>query len=96
MMHKGRTVLYGDVMKTRAKYRKNSIRVSVEGEIGALSGVAKMTKKNGAIELLLDPDISSQMILDQLIKNKVVINHFEVITPQLRDIFLEEVGGNNE
>lgn len=96
MMDKGRTVLYGDVMETRAKYRKNSIRISVEGEIGDIPGVTKTTVKNGNIELMLAPESSSQMVLDHLIKNGVVINHFEVITPLLRDIFLDKVGVNNE
>ncbi len=90
MMHKGKTVLYGDVMETRAKFRKNSLRLSVEGDIGDLPGVIEKTKINGNFELLLSPDSSSQIVLDHLRAKGVVINHFEVITPHLREIFLDQ------
>ena len=96
MMHKGQTVLYGDVMETRAKFRRNSILVSVEGEIGELPGVVDKVLQNGSAELILAPDTSTQIILDQLRDQGVVINHFEVITPHLRDIFLEKAGVEDE
>lgn len=90
MMHKGKTVLYGDVMETRAKFRKNTLRLSVEGDIGDLPGVIEKTLINGNFELLLSPDSSSQIVLDYLRAKGVVINHFEVITPHLREIFLDQ------
>ena len=31
MMHKGKTVLYGDVMETRVQFSRNSIRLNIEG-----------------------------------------------------------------
>ncbi len=91
MMHKGKTVLYGDVMETRTKFRKNSLRLSVEGDIGDLPGVIEKTSLNGTYELLLSPESSSQIVLDHLRAKGVVINHFEVITPHLREIFLDQV-----
>ena len=92
MMHKGQTVLYGNVMETRAKFRKNSIRISAEGELGELPGVVERIPRNGAVELILESGGSSQAILDILRDKGIVINHFEVITPHLRDIFLDKVG----
>jgi ABC-2 type transport system ATP-binding protein len=92
MMHKGRMVLYGDVMETRAKFRTNSIRISVDGELGELPGVVERIPRNRAVELVLESGSSSQAILDLLREKGVVINHFEVITPHLRDIFLDKVG----
>jgi ABC-2 type transport system ATP-binding protein len=96
MIHKGHTVLYGDVMETRAKFRKNSILVSAEGEFGDLPGVVDKVLHNGSAELVLAPDTSTQIILDHLRNQGIVINHFEVITPHLRDIFLEKVGVADE
>ena len=46
MMHKGQTVLYGEVMETRAKFRRNSIRISAEGDLGKLPGVIETKTKN--------------------------------------------------
>lgn len=96
MMHKGQMVLYGDVMETRAKFRRNSILVSAEGELGDLPGVVEKKPNNGSMELVLAPDTSTQLVLDHLMKKGIVINHFEVITPHLRDIFLEKVGVEDE
>lgn len=96
MIHKGRMVLYGDVLETRAKFRRNSILVSAEGELGDLPGVVEKKPNNGSVELVLAPDSSAQLVLDHLMKKGVVINHFEVITPHLRDIFLEKVGVEDE
>lgn len=96
MMHKGQTVLYGEVMETRAKFRRNSIRISAEGDLGKLPGVIETKTKNGFSELILESGSSSQVILDILRGKGIVINHFEVVTPHLRDIFLEKAGVVNE
>jgi ABC-2 type transport system ATP-binding protein len=95
MMHKGQMVLYGAVMETRAYYRRNSILVSAEGMPGDLPGVIEKKQMNGSVELVLAPGTSSQIVLEHLMNKGVVINHFEVITPHLRDIFLEQVGGDD-
>ncbi|MFL7813077.1 MAG: ABC transporter ATP-binding protein [Anaerolineales bacterium] len=93
MMHQGRTLLYGDVLETRKQFRRNTVRVAAGGEIGDLPGVLERRPQNGAVELVLAPGSSPQAILDRLREDGIEIQHFEIVTPQLRDIFLELVGG---
>jgi ABC-2 type transport system ATP-binding protein len=96
MMNKGHTILYGDLMETRAKFRRNSVQVTVEGEIGDLPGVTDRKTTNGSVELVLAPDTSPQTILDRLRDQGLAINRFEVTTPSLNEIFLNLVGVDRE
>jgi len=92
MINKGRTVLYGDLMETKAKFRRNSVQVATDGELGDLPGVIDRKLNNGSVELVLAPDTTPQNILDRLRDRGITINRFEVTTPSLNEIFLNLVG----
>jgi len=96
MINHGQAVLYGDLNEIKKKYRKRSVQVSVEGEIGELPGVIEQRAHNGSIELIPAADTTPQMILDQLRNNGTTINRFEITTPTLNDIFLTLAGENHE
>lgn len=96
MIDKGRTILYGDIMETRTRFRRNSVQVAIDGELGDLPGVIDRKVKNDCIELFLAPDTSSQAILDQLRERGTTINRFEVTTPSLNEIFLYLVKVDHE
>ena len=96
MINKGHTILYGDLMETRAKFRRNSVQVTVEGEIGDLPGVIDRKLTNGSLELVLAPDTTPQTILDRLRDQGITLNRFEVTTPSLNEIFLSLVGPDHE
>ena len=96
MIDKGRTILYGNIMETRTRFRRNSVQVAIEGELGDLAGVIKRKVKNDCIELVLAPDISSQAILDQLRERGTTLSRFEVTTPSLNEIFLHLVKVDHE
>jgi ABC-2 type transport system ATP-binding protein len=83
-------------METRAKFRRNSVQVTVEGEIGDLPGVIDRKLTNGSVELVLAPGITPQTILDRLRDQGITINRFEVTTPSLNEIFLNIVGADHE
>ncbi|MHA1112821.1 MAG: ATP-binding protein DrrA1-3 family domain-containing protein, partial [Promethearchaeota archaeon] len=53
------------------------------------------SNKDG-VELVLAPDTTPQIILDQLRNDGLVINRFEITTPSLHNIFLNIAGGNHE
>jgi len=95
MINKGRTVLYGDIMESRAKFRRNSVRVAVEGELGDLSGVIEMKPDKDSVELVLAADTTPQIILDRLRERGIIINRFEVKTPSLNEIFLNLMGADH-
>jgi len=96
MINKGRTVLYGDLMETKAKFRRNSVQVATDGELGDLPGVIDRKLNNGSVELVLGPDTTPMNILDRLRDRGITINRFEVTTPSLNEIFLNLVGVDNE
>jgi ABC-2 type transport system ATP-binding protein len=96
MINKGRTVLYGDLIETKAKFRRNSVQVATDGELGDLPGVIDRKLNNGSVELVLAPDTTPQNILDRLRDRGITINRFEVTTPSLNEIFLNLVGVDHE
>lgn len=96
MINKGHTVLYGDLLETRAKFKRNSVQVAVEGKIGDLPGVIDRKLANGSVELYLAPGTTPQTILDRLRDQGITINRFEVTTPSLNEIFLNLVGTEHE
>ncbi|MCJ7566738.1 MAG: ATP-binding cassette domain-containing protein [Anaerolineales bacterium] len=96
MINKGHTVLYGDLTETRAKYRRNSVQVAADGELGELQGVIDRKLNNGSVELFLAADTTPQTILDLLRDRGITINRFEITTPSLNEIFLNLVGMDHE
>ncbi len=91
MIDRGRSVLYGRLTDIKNKYRNNSVLVDFEGEIGKLDGV-KSQQEGKYIELLMDAKTTPQKVLKQIIKQGITINHFEVATPSLNQIFLQVAG----
>jgi len=96
MINKGHTVLYGDLMEIMAKFRRNSVQVATDGELGDLPGVIDRKLNNGSVELVLAPGTTPQTILDRLRDRGITINRFEVTTPSLNEIFLNLVGVDHE
>jgi len=95
MIDKGRTILYGDLMETRAEFRRNSVLVATDGELGDLPGVVDRKINKDSVELVLAPDTTPQAMLDRLRDRGITINRFEVSTPSLNEIFLNLVGGRS-
>jgi len=96
MINNGSTVLYGDLMETKAKFRRNSVLVAADGELGDLPGVIDRKLNIGSVELVLGPDTTPMNILDRLRQRGITINRFEITTPSLNEIFLNLVGVDHE
>jgi ABC-2 type transport system ATP-binding protein len=92
MIDGGRSVLYGRLADIKNKYRSNSVLVDFEGEIGKLDGVTSSRQEGKYRELLLNAKTTPQKVLQQMVKQGISINHFEVATPSLRQIFLQVAG----
>ncbi len=92
MIDGGRSVLYGRLADIKNKYRSNSVLVDFEGEIGKLDGVTSSRQEGKYRELLLDAKTTPQKVLQQMVKQNISVNHFEVATPSLRQIFLQVAG----
>ena len=96
MVNDGREVLYGNIEDVKAKFRKHSVQVNVDGEIGDLPGVIEKKLNKDSVELVLAEDTTPQIILDRMREQGIGINRFEVKTPSLNEIFLNIAGGDHE
>jgi ABC-2 type transport system ATP-binding protein len=90
MVNNGRAVLYGNLTEIKARYRGNSVLLAFEGELGEVPGVVQRRQHKGYIELILDGKATPQQVLAHLAGRGLVINRFEVATPSLNEIFLQE------
>jgi ABC-2 type transport system ATP-binding protein len=96
MINQGQAVLYGDLKETMATFRKNSVRVAIDGELGDLPGVIEKKPCKDSLELVLAPDTTPQVILDRLRDRGITINRFEIAAPSLNEIFLNLAGVTHE
>jgi len=96
MINYGSEVLHGNLKDIKARFRKKSVQVAVDGELGDLPGVIEKKSHKGSFELVLAPDTTPQIILDRLREREITINRFEITTPSLNDIFLQIVGAAHE
>jgi ABC-2 type transport system ATP-binding protein len=96
MINKGQSVLYGNLSEIKARYRTDSVFVSVDGHLGQIDGVVS-TKNHGTHqELLLDGKTSPQKVLASLVNRNITVNRFEVATPPLSEIFIQVARGQSE
>jgi len=96
MIDHGRSVLYGNLVEIKSRYRSNSVLLEFEGEMGEVPGVAEKRTHKGYVELVLDGNTTPQQVLERLVSQGVAINRFEVATPPLNEIFLRVVGKAHE
>jgi len=92
MINHGQAVLYGALEESKTKFRKNSVQLQVDRELGHLDGVLDRQRTNGYVELFLAPETDPQHILDQVRDSGAAISHFEITTPSLHEIFLDLAG----
>jgi ABC-2 type transport system ATP-binding protein len=96
MIDKGHGVLYGELAEIKSRYRRNSVFLEYQGELGEIPGVTRRDDRPGATELVLNEGVTTQQILEKLLKMGTIVNRYEVSTPPLNDIFLQVVGKANE
>jgi ABC-2 type transport system ATP-binding protein len=96
MINKGRGVLYGDLREIKSRYRRNSIFLDYEGELGEIKGATRRGDTPGSTELMLDNNTKPQDVLEQLVRRGVKVNRYEVSTPPLHDIFIQVAGKVDE
>ena len=92
MIDHGHAVLYGDLAEIKARYRRNSVIIECEGELGDIPGVTQRSGRQGTVELQLESGTTPGQVLKKLGELPVDINRFEVSTPSLNEIFLKVVG----
>jgi ABC-2 type transport system ATP-binding protein len=96
MINHGREVFCGNMQEIKDSFRKDSVLVEVEGELGELTGVVDQKQHQNMVELALSPDTTPQNIIHQLQRKGAMINHFEILKPSLNEIFLKIAGDQHE
>jgi ABC-2 type transport system ATP-binding protein len=96
MINKGKVVLYGGLMEIKNRYRENSVLVGTAADLGELKGIASQHNHGRAVELVLTPETTPQMILQSIVQKGIAVNRFEIALPSLNEIFIRVAGGNHE
>jgi ABC-2 type transport system ATP-binding protein len=96
MINHGSAVLYDDLQKIKARFRKKTLLVAVDGDLPDVRGIVDTKPHREAVELVLAPDTTPQMVLDRLRERGTAINRFEITTPNLHDIFVQLAGETDE
>jgi len=87
----GRDVLYGDLDQIRRRYAGNAILVRANQDLPELSGVLEKIQHNQSTRLILSKDTQPQDLLQELVKDGITLEKFEVAIPTLDEIFIRVV-----
>ncbi len=91
MISHGRKVLDGRLTDIKAQFGKNSIQLDIDGDgkfAAGLPGVKNLTEFNNYIELQLEPDADTNVIL-KAVAERVHVKRFGLVEPSLYDIFID-------
>ncbi len=92
LIHRGRTVLYGEVDDIKRDFAGNSLLIEGHGDFTNLPGVLEARQHNGTWNLTLEPGHDSQDVLRALMnQDGVKLERFEIAEPSLEDIFVTVV-----
>ncbi|AKG54336.1 ABC transporter [Dehalogenimonas sp. WBC-2] len=92
MINKGRRLLYGKLDDIRRQYRSHAVIVETETELPeSLNGVTDRQTKGRVTELRLNEHTSPQTLLQQLVATGIPVERFEIMTPNLDEIFVQVV-----
>ncbi len=95
LIDKGRVVLGGTVQSIKQRFGSNSLQLEFEGDgafLASLPAVERVDEYGQYVELTLTKDGDAQEIL-RAGQERLRIRRFEVVTPTLHNIFIQQVGG---
>lgn len=92
LISRGKQVLSGSMREVKARYPRNRIQISFEGDDSFLKnpGIEEYKRYNNSAEIKLRDEAAAQPILAEAISGAKV-TRFEVMEPTLEEIFIEEV-----
>ena len=96
MFDQGQVVLYGAVSEVRRRWAPNAVVIGGEGDCSRVPGAERVEAIDGMVELWLEDATNPQSVLRELANRPdVLIEHFEVATSSLDDIFIAVVEGHD-
>ena len=91
LVHRGRSVLYGELEQIRRQFSGNTILVRSPQPLPELPGVESIQAHNSTQRLALAAETTPQMLLQELVGRGVTLEKFEIATPTLDEIFVRVV-----
>ena len=95
ILNKGKTVLQGNLKEIKNTYPANRVEIDVNQNIDEYMKRFNLTKeneKNNDYIIKIENEVVAHNLLNELVKNGIEINKFEIKRPTLNDIFIEKVG----
>lgn len=95
ILNKGKTVLQGNLRDIKETYPANRIEINANQNIKSFIDMFELkieNEKNNEYIIKIDNEKKAHELLNELVKNNVIINKFEIKKPTLNDIFIEKVG----
>ncbi len=95
ILNKGKTVLQGNLKEIKETYPANRLELITDSNIDSYlkeEGLEIENHKNNEYTIKIKEENDAHKLLDKLVKDKVLIQKFEINKPTLNDIFIEKVG----
>lgn len=95
ILNKGKTVLQGNLKEIKNTYPANRVEIDVNQNIDEYIEKFNLTKeneKNNDYIIKIESETVAHSLLNELVKDGIEINKFEIKKPTLNDIFIEKVG----
>ena len=95
ILNRGKTVLQGNLKEIKETYPVNRVEIDTNQNIDKYIekfGLVKENEKNNEYTIKINSEEVAHNLLNELVKDGVTINKFEIKKPTLNDIFIEKVG----
>ncbi|MCI8412083.1 MAG: ATP-binding cassette domain-containing protein [Clostridia bacterium] len=95
ILNKGKTVLQGNLKEIKETYPANRVEIDVDKNIDRYIKEFDLEVKNETnynYIIKIKEEEKAHQLLNQLIKDEIKVNKFEIKKPTLNDIFIEKVG----
>lgn len=89
MLNHGRLVLEGSVREVRQRFSDQSLLVEVDEPLDGLNGIAAVRGHERGCQLFLQPHVTPQQVLAELVNQNITVRRFEIYTPPLEEIFIK-------
>ena len=99
ILNRGKTVLKGNLKEIKNTYPANRVILETAKDVKDIINKLDYKIENEHDNLYyinINNENDGYKIVNELVKNNIEINKFEILKPTLNDIFIEKVGGINE
>ena len=95
ILNRGKTVLQGNLKEIKETYPANRVEIDVNQNIDNYIkkfNLEKENEKNNDYIIKINNEEVAHNLLNELVRDGITINKFEIKKPTLNDIFIERVG----